>query len=72
MNATRCMSSAKPNIRIMCLCPSVTKTPILDGCTQKELEDMRQQVGGFMSIPEVTLISLLEVKITRSVKIRIF
>jgi len=53
VNATRCMSSCKASIRIMCLCPSVTTTPILEGCSKKELEEMREQVGGFMNSVQV-------------------
>ena len=30
-------------VRIVCLCPSVTKTPILNGCTEEELKDMKKE-----------------------------
>lgn len=53
VTATRCMSSSESKVRMMCLCPSVTSTPILSGCTETELEEMKKQVGGFMSSESV-------------------
>ena len=38
---------------MLCLCPSVTQTPILAGCTATELADMRREVGGFMEPDQV-------------------
>ena len=38
---------------MLCLCPSVTQTPILAGCTATELADMRREVGGFMEPGQV-------------------
>jgi len=52
----------KTGVKVLCLCPSVAQTPILDGCTQKELKDMKNDVGGFMT-PEFVaeaFIQLLE------------
>ena len=40
-------------MRVLCLCPSVTQTPILAGCTATELADMRREVGGFMEPGQV-------------------
>lgn len=37
----------------LCLCPSVTATPILEACTPKEVEEMGQQVGGLMTASQV-------------------
>ena len=47
---------------MLCLCPSVAQTPILSGCTQEELSDMKKDVGGFMSAEFVAeaFIKLLE------------
>jgi len=54
---TRCVGSpqveGEEGIRFLCLCPSVTSTPILDGCTRQELDEMRRSVGGFMSAEQV-------------------
>ena len=50
---SRCLGNTanynKTGVRILCLCPSVTKTPILNGCTEEELKNMKKEVGGFMS-----------------------
>eukprot|EP00088_Acartia_fossae_P036472 TRINITY_DN37697_c0_g1_i4.p1 TRINITY_DN37697_c0_g1~~TRINITY_DN37697_c0_g1_i4.p1 ORF type:complete len:316 (-),score=27.97 TRINITY_DN37697_c0_g1_i4:53-970(-) len=50
---TRCMGSKdfyeKENVRVLCLCPSVAQTPILDACTDKEIAKMSKDVGGIMS-----------------------
>jgi len=53
VNATRCMATSWKNIRMLCICPSVTLTPILDGCTKEEVKEMGQQVGGLMTPNEV-------------------
>merc|ERR1711988_1057198 len=53
VNSTRCMASSWKNIRMLCLCPSVTLTPILKDCTQDEVKEMGQQVGGLMTPTEV-------------------
>ena len=53
VTASRCMSSSESAVKILCLCPSVAATPILKGCTEKELEEMRDQVGGIMTIDQV-------------------
>ena len=47
---------------MLCLCPSVAQTPILSGCTQEELSDMKKDVGGFMSAEFVAeaFVKLLE------------
>ena len=34
---------------MMCLCPSVAQTPILEGCTNEEISKMSKDVGGIMS-----------------------
>ena len=53
----------------MCLCPSVAQTPILAGCTQSELDKMKEDVGGFMTPQFVAdaLVQLLEDDINGSV-----
>ena len=53
----------------MCLCPSVAQTPILGGCTQAELDKMKEDVGGFMTPEFVSdaLIKLLEDDLNGSV-----
>jgi hypothetical protein len=53
--ASRSMSSADSNVSIMCLCPSVAATPILKGCTDEEVKEMGKQVGGIMSIDQVSM-----------------
>jgi len=53
VTATRCMVAAHPRVRVMCLCPSVTKTPILEACTAQEVEKMRKDVGGIMDATQV-------------------
>ena len=54
---SRCVGTreleAREGIRVVCLCPSVTQTPILKGCTEDELEEMRKSVGGFMDPEQV-------------------
>ena len=50
---SRAMISVNKSVRVMCLCPSVTRTPILDGCTQQELDKMKNDVGGFMESKQV-------------------
>jgi len=52
----------KTGVKVLCLCPSVAQTPILSGCTQSELKDMKKDVGGFMSAEFVAeaFIKLLE------------
>ena len=63
---SRCLGNKasydKTGVRVLCLCPSVTKTPILSGCTDKELAEMKEQVGGFMTPDQVAaaFIKLLE------------
>ena len=51
--ASRAMANVHKSVRVMCLCPSVTRTPILEGCSQGELEKMRKDVGGFMEAKQV-------------------
>jgi len=50
---TRCMGSkdfySREAVRVVCLCPSVAQTPILDACTDQEITKMRADVGGIMS-----------------------
>lgn len=54
---TRCVGSKaveeETGLRFLCLCPSVAKTPILDGCTDEELKEMEKNVGGFMRPEQV-------------------
>ena len=50
---------ARTGVSVLCLCPSVAKTPILGGCTQDELSKMKQDVGGFMS-PEFVADALIK------------
>ena len=51
MSATRCMAAAmdERSIRIMCLCPSIASTPILQTFSTDEIAEMKQNVGGFMT-----------------------
>ena len=35
-------------ISVGCLCPSMVRTPILDGFTKEKLDDMVKSVGGLM------------------------
>jgi len=42
-------SFSQTGVRVLCLCPSVAKTPILQGCTDQEIEKMRKDVGGLMT-----------------------
>ena len=51
--ASRAMANVNKSVRVMCLCPSVTRTPILDGCSPGELETMKKDVGGFMEAKQV-------------------
>ena len=51
--ATRAMATVHKSVRVMCLCPSVTKTPILEGCSHAELDQMKKDVGGFMDSKQV-------------------
>ena len=60
VTASRCMSSSESPVTILCLCPSVAATPILKGCSEKELEEMREQVGGIMTIDQVRHCNFLE------------
>merc|ERR1712029_414889 len=55
VTASRCIGNdgKKNNFRMLCLCPSVTVTPILNGCTSEEIENMKEQVGGLMLATEV-------------------
>lgn len=53
VTATRCMGPSWPYVRILCLCPSVTVTPILQGCTDTEIQEMSKQVGGLMKPSQV-------------------
>ena len=53
--ATRCMATAmsEKSIRIMCLCPSIATTPILNNFSNEEIVEMKQNVGGFMTPEQV-------------------
>ena len=53
--ATRCMAAAmsEKSIRIMCLCPSIATTPILNNFSTEEIAEMKQNVGGFMTAEQV-------------------
>jgi len=63
---SRCMGNKsyfeREKVRVLCLCPSVAQTPILEGCTESEIQDMKKDVGGIMSPDHVAnaFISLLE------------
>jgi len=50
---TRCIGNelyySRTGVKVMCLCPSVTQTPILNGCTQEEISKMKKDVGGLMT-----------------------
>ena len=60
---TRCIGTKETlkdhGIKVMCICPSVASTPILDGCTKQELEDMEKNVGGFMTPKQVCVLLCL-------------
>ena len=60
---------SKTGVKVMCLCPSVAKTPILAGCTQSELDKMKEDVGGFMTPQFVAdaLVKLLDDDLNGSV-----
>ena len=49
------MASAmnEKSIRIMCLCPSIASTPILNNFSKEEIVEMKQNVGGFMTPEQV-------------------
>jgi len=70
---TRCIGNefyfSKTGVKVMCLCPSVAKTPILAGCTQSELDKMKEDVGGFMTPQFVAdaLVKLLDDDLNGSV-----
>ncbi|TRY69297.1 hypothetical protein TCAL_12574 [Tigriopus californicus] len=70
---SRCVGTAETEaqdgIRILTLCPSVTQTPILDGCTQAELAEMKKNVGGFLQADQVgkAFMTLLQTGQTGSV-----
>jgi len=63
---SRCMGSKefyeKEGVRVVCLCPSVAQTPILEGCTETEINKMKKDVGGLMSPDHVAkaFLTLLE------------
>ena len=44
---------AEKSIRIMCLCPSIASTPILNHFSKEEIVEMKQNVGGFMTPEQV-------------------
>lgn len=46
-------SFSETGVSVLCLCPSIANTPILKGCTDQELTEMNQQVGGFMEPEDV-------------------
>ncbi len=55
---SRCLGSStswqsSTGVRSLCLCPSVARTPILDGCSEEELARMRRDVGGIMDKEQV-------------------
>jgi len=60
---SRCLGNtttySKTGVRVVCLCPSVTQTPILEGCTQEEVQGMSKQVGGLMT-PQFVASAFLE------------
>jgi len=70
---TRCMGSkdfyAREGVRVLCLCPSVAQTPILEACTPQEISKMSQDVGGIMSPDHVAnaFMSLVENGVTGNV-----
>ena len=55
VSATRCLATAmeERSIKIMCLCPSIATTPILNNFSRMEIEEMKRNVGGFMSPEQV-------------------
>lgn len=54
VTASRCIgANTNKSVKVLCLCPSVAATPILEGCTEQELQEMRTNVGGFMSVQQV-------------------
>ena len=44
---------SEKSIRIMCLCPSIATTPILNNFSKDEIAEMKQNVGGFMTPEQV-------------------
>lgn len=60
---SRCLGNSSTysstGVRVVCLCPSVAQTPILEGCSQDEIHTMSKQVGGLMS-PEFVASAFLE------------
>lgn len=48
---SRCLgnSFSSTGVRVVCLCPSVAQTPILDACSQEEIDRMSKEVGGLMA-----------------------
>ena len=50
---------ARTGVSVLCLCPSVAKTPILGGCTEQEISKMKKDVGGLMT-PEFVADALVQ------------
>lgn len=48
---SRCLgnSFSSTGVRVVCLCPSVAQTPILNACTKEEITRMSKEVGGLMA-----------------------
>ena len=52
VTASRCMVSVDESVRIMCLCPSVTVTPILDGCSDERASGDEEDRGEVLCLQQ--------------------